>query len=138
MNKCILTGRLTADPELKTTKNEKTVCTFTIAVDRKIKTADGQTADFFDCAAWNKTGEFVNKYFTKGKMICLDGSIQTRKWKSDKGETHTGIQIKVDSVEFCGDKSSDGKVENNTGNKPKTSQADIEQDDADDDDELPF
>jgi len=81
-NRCVLSGRLTADPELRQTQNGISVASFTIAVDRQYTPKDGERqADFIDIVAWRGTAEFVSKYFTKGKWIEVDGSIQTRKCK---------------------------------------------------------
>jgi single-strand DNA-binding protein len=118
MNKWIGTGRLSRNPELKHTQSNKAVCNFTIAVDRRFKVEGQPTADFIDCVAWDKTAEFVSKWFTKGKMICVDGAIQIRNWSDDDGKKHYSTEIKVDNVEFCGDKSDNStKPSGNTKNE---------------------
>ena len=82
MNKAILMGRLTQDPELKSTNNGISVCTFSIAVDRRFKNASGEReADFIPIVTWRQTAEFVAKYFHKGSRIALVGSIQVRSWQ---------------------------------------------------------
>lgn len=104
-NKTILGGRLTATPELKTTPNGVTVCSFTVAVNRN--GAKEQTADFIDCVAWRTTAEFVSKYFTKGSSICVVGSIQTRSYTDKDGNKRKVTEINVDEVRFV-----DGKNDN--------------------------
>ncbi len=107
-NKTILGGRLTATPELKTTPNGVTVCSFTVAVNRN--GAKEQTADFIDCVAWRTTAEFVSKYFTKGSSICVVGSIQTRSYTDKDGNKRKVTEINVDEVRFV-----DGKGDNVSG-----------------------
>lgn len=104
MNKWIGTGRLTKDPELRQGKNDTKICNFTVAVDRRGKDAG---ADFIACVAFNKTAEWIEKYFSKGKMIAIDGHIQTRNWTDDDGEKHYATEIVVDNAEFCGSKGDD-------------------------------
>lgn len=107
-NKTILGGRLTATPELKTTPNGVTVCSFTVAVNRN--GAKEQTADFIDCVAWRTTAEFLSKYFTKGSSICVVGSIQTRIYTDKDGNKRKVTEINVDEVRFV-----DGKNDNVSG-----------------------
>ena len=100
MNIVTLIGRLTKDPDLRTTTNQTSVCSFTVAVDRKFKDANGQRqADFINCVAWKGTAEFVQKYFQKGHKIALIGSIQTRSYEKD-GVKHSITEVIVDEVEF--------------------------------------
>ena len=109
MNKTILIGRLTADPELRQTQSGVASCRFTVAVNRKFKNDSGEyDADFITCIAWRQTAEFVSRYFSKGKMIAVEGSLRTGKYQ-DKNYpeiTHYTTDVYVDNVEFCGDKSS--------------------------------
>jgi single-strand DNA-binding protein len=101
MNIVILTGRLTRDPELRTTSNQTPVCSFTVAVDRQFKNASGEReADFIRCVAWRQTAEFVNKYFTKGSKINLSGNIQTRSYDDKEGNKRDATEVVVDNVEF--------------------------------------
>ena len=102
MNNVILMGRLTADPELRQTPQGTPVATFTVAVDRQY--AQDGSADFIRCIAWRKTGEFTKKYFHKGKMIALDGSLQIREYEDRQGQKRQAAEVVVDSVYFCGDK----------------------------------
>lgn len=109
MNKVVLMGRLTADPELRTTQSGISCTRFTIAVNRRFKDkSTGEIkADFISCQAWRQTAEFVNKYFSKSNMICLEGTLQTGSYK-DKNYpdvTHYTTEVLVDNVEFTGSKS---------------------------------
>lgn len=105
LNKVILMGRLTRDPELKMTSTNVAVCSFSIAVDRRfVKQGEQRQADFINIVAWQKTAEFVAKFFTKGQMINVVGSLQTRNWDDDKGVKHFATDVIVDEVNFCGDK----------------------------------
>ena len=109
MNKCFLMGRLTRDPELRTTQNGKSVCSFTIAVDRRFTNADGnREADFLPCVAWNQTADFVNKYFGKGRKIAVTGSIQTRNYDAQDGSKRYVTEIIVEEVDFA-DSKNDGQ-----------------------------
>jgi len=130
MNKWIGVGRLTKEPELRQTANGKGVCNFTVAVDRRFKVEGQPTADFINCVAWGNKGEFVEKWFTKGKMICLEGCIQTRNWEDDGGNKHYATEILVDNVEFCGDKS-------NANTKDKEEYNSVENENLEDE-EYPF
>lgn len=96
MNICVLMGRLTRDPEKRYTSNNTPVTSFTVAVDRF---KDG--ADFFDCTAWNKTGDFVSQYFSKGDMICLRGRLQNREWTDKDGNARRKTEVVADEVSFC-------------------------------------
>jgi single-strand DNA-binding protein len=103
MNRCVLSGRLTADPELKQTPNGVFVTSFTIAVDRVFtpKGAERQ-ADFIDVTAWRQTAEFVCKYFTKGKWIEIDGTIQTRSYTDKNNNKRKAVEIVADHAGFGG------------------------------------
>ena len=114
MNKAILMGRLTKEPELRTTANNVSVASFTVAVNKRFKNAEGgYDADFINCVAWKNTAEFVCKYFKKGQMISLVGSIQTRTYDDKDGKKVYVTEVAVDEAYFCGDKE---KV----AEKPKT------------------
>lgn len=105
LNKAILMGRLTKDPELRSTPNGTPVCSFTLAVDRRGKD-DG--ADFIDIVAWSKTAEFVSKYFQKGQLVSVAGRIQTRTWEDQKGNKRKAVEVVVEEVDFCGSKPEGG------------------------------
>lgn len=100
MNKVQLVGRLTKDPEMKTTSNQTQFCQFTLAVDRRFKDANGQRqADFISCLAWRQTAEFIAKYFKKGNRIGVVGSIQTRSYEKDGQKTFV-TEVVIDEAEF--------------------------------------
>lgn len=115
MNKVIITGRLTADPELRQTQSGVSTCRFTVATDRKFadKNTGERQADFISCVAWRQTADFVCRYFTKGKMIALEGSLRTGSYqdKNHPDVTHYTTDVYVDAVEFCGDKGN-GQAQN--------------------------
>lgn len=117
MNKVVLVGRLTADPELRQTQSGVATCRFTVAVNRKFadKNTGERQADFITCQAWRQTAEFVSKYFSKGKMIALEGSLRTGSYtdKNHSDVTHYTTDVLVDNVEFCGGKN-DGSGSGNT------------------------
>lgn len=98
MNKVILLGRLTRDPELRTTPSGVSVTSFSIAVTRRFQK---DQADFINCVAWRQTAEFISKYFSKGSMISVVGSLQTGRYEKD-GQTHYTTDVVVDEVHFTG------------------------------------
>ena len=102
LNNVIIMGRMVADPNLRQTGNGISVCSFRIACDRDNTTENGQKCDFIDCVAWRKTGEFVNKYFMKGKPILIQGRLQIRDWADKDGQKRKTAEILVENVEFCG------------------------------------
>jgi single-strand DNA-binding protein len=109
MNKIILAGRLTRDPELRTTDSGTEVCNFSIAVDRRFKDKNGEKqADFISCTAWQKTGVFVNTYFHKGDGITIDGRLESRKYIDKDGNNRTAWDVICDNVEFPLSKPSGG------------------------------
>lgn len=107
MNKIILMGRLTADPELRQTQSGIASCRFTVAVNRRFKNDKCEyEADFITCIAWRQAAEFTAKYFRKGSMICIDGTLRTGSYK-DKNHpdvTHYTTDVLVENAEFCGGK----------------------------------
>ncbi len=100
-------GRLVKDPEIKTTGSGVSVCNFTIAVDRDFKNGDEKVTDFIDCTAWRGTAEFVSKYFTKGRMMVVSGSLQSQKWEDKDGNKRVSWAIQAQNVYF-GDSKRDG------------------------------
>ena len=104
-NRIILMGRLTKDPELKTTQSGVTMCRFSIAVDRAYSKGQEKQTDFFDITAWRQTAEFVSKYFSKGKCILIEGKLQNNNYTDQNGVKHYQNVVIADSVAFCGDKS---------------------------------
>ena len=118
MNKVILTGRLTADPVLRQTTSGVASCRFTVAVDRRFadKNTGERQADFITCVAWRQTAEFVSRYFNKGKMIALEGSLRSGSYtdKNHSDVTHYTTEVYVDNVEFCGGKNDSSSNTQNT------------------------
>ena len=112
MNKVILVGRLTADPELRQTQSGVSSCRFTVAVDRRFadKNTGERQADFISCTAWRQTAEFVSRYFSKGKLIAVEGSLRTGSYtdKNHSDVTHYTTDVFVDNVEFVGGKGESG------------------------------
>ena len=101
MNKVELIGRLTKDPEVKLTTNQTPFCTFTLAVDRRFKDANGQReADFINCVAWRQTATFIQKYFRKGNRLAVIGSIQTRSYEDKNGQKVFVTEVIADEAEF--------------------------------------
>lgn len=108
INKVIIGGRLTNTPELKQTQSGVSVCSFSIAVNRKAAKDQEQKADFIKCTAWRQTAEFVSRYFSKGSSICVVGSIQTRTWKDNNGYARESVEVLVDEAMFVDSKSEAG------------------------------
>lgn len=105
MNKVILMGRLTADPELKTTPNGISVTSFSLAVDRNyVKQGGERKTDFINVVAWRQRAEFICRYFTKGQLIALDGSIETRQYVDKNGNNRTAFEVVVENAYFTGDR----------------------------------
>lgn len=104
-NKVILGGRLTADVELKATPSGVSVCSFSIAVNRKVGKDMEQKADFINCVAWRNTAEFISRYFKKGSCILIVGSVQNRTWTDEKGQKRYATDIVVDEAHFVESKS---------------------------------
>ena len=123
LNVVALTGRLVEDPELKTTGNGVSVCSFRIAVDRDYA-PQGQErkADFINVVAWRGTAEFVAKFFRKGQMIAVNGSIQTRQYEDRRGNKRTAVEVVAGSVSFCGSKADQPGEKANPQTYPATSQ----------------
>jgi len=129
MNKVLLVGRLTKDPEVKATSSQVKVCNFTVAVDRRYKDANGQKqADFINCVAWRQTAEFIGKYFSKGQRIGLVGSIQTRTYDDNNGQRHYVTEVLIDEAEFVDSANSGGRQSNEYQNQtPPPQQAPAQQ-----------
>lgn len=101
LNKIILMGRLTRDPELRRTESGTAVCSFSIAVDRDFKSKNGEKeTDFIDIVAWRATAEFVSKYFTKGRMAVVEGRLQIRDWTDKEGGKRRSAEVIADNVYF--------------------------------------
>jgi len=106
MNKLIITGNLTADPELRSTPNGVSVCSFTIAVNRRFKDANGeQKTDFFRINAWRQLGETCARYLSKGRKVAVIGELQARLYESKNGKTRMSLDVQADEVEFLSPRS---------------------------------
>ena len=102
LNKVILMGRFTRDPELRSTPQGVTTCSFSIAVDRNfVRQGEERKADFINCVAWRQTAEFISKYFRKGSMVALEGSLQTRSWDDQDGKKRYATDVVVSQVYFA-------------------------------------
>lgn len=98
INRVVLIGRLTRDPELRTTSTGKNVVEFSIAVNKRIKPQEGPDADFFRIKAWGQTADYVNSYISKGRLVAVDGRLETRKWNDQNGATRESVEIVADNV----------------------------------------
>lgn len=107
LNKALLQGRFTADPELRSTQSGVSVTTFALAVNRDFKKEGQPDADFINCTAWRSTAEFVCKYFQKGMQAVVDGSIQTRSYTDKDGNKRTAFEVVVDNIYFADSKKED-------------------------------
>lgn len=146
LNVVVLMGRLTADPELKRTASDIAVTSFSIAVDRGANKQGERVADFINIVAWRHTAEFICKYFRKGSMIAIEGSLQTRNYEDKNGNKRTAYEVVANNVSFTGSKSESGTA----GAAPSApfdvpttafsagSNGDFEVVSDEDDDDLPF
>ena len=131
LNKVILGGRMTADPELKQTPQGVSVTSFSVAVNRRGK--DAQT-DFISCVAWRQTAEFICKFFKKGSSICISGSIQTRTWNDQQNNKRYATEVVAEEAFFV-----DSKTEGVTGEEAAfQTQSTTKFEEVTSDDELPF
>ena len=111
LNHIVIMGRFTRDPELRRTGSGIAVASFTLAVDRDFKSGNGKEkeVDFIDCVAWRQTGEFVGKYFTKGRMAVVSGKLQIRSWTDKDGNKRRTAEVIADNVYFADSKSESTK-----------------------------
>ena len=113
MNKIILVGRLTKDPEVRSTSSGVNVANFTVAVNRRFKNKDGNyDADFLPCVAFRQTADFISKFFKKGNMISLEGRVQTRSYDAQDGSKRYVTEVVVENVEFVGGKNDSSSSSN--------------------------
>ena len=149
LNCAVIMGRLVADPELRTTTTGVSVISFRVAVDRNfVRQGEERQADFIDVVAWRQTAEFVSRYFRKGSMIAVQGSIQTRTYEDRNGIKRYAVEIVADNVSFCGSKSETGSTGGNAryeeparpqNTAPAFANGNMgDFNDVQDDDELPF
>lgn len=135
-NLVVLTGRLTADPELKTTPNGIPVTTFSIAVNRNYRAGEEQQTDFINIVAWRQRAEFITKYFKKGSLIGIEGSIQTRRYQDKNGNNRTIFEVVVNNAQFVESKR-DGAATNEPASYSNADASDFAEI-GDMDDDLPF
>ncbi len=139
-----LTGRLTADPEIRNTENGTAVLNFSLAVQRNYKPKDDENypVDFINCVAWRGTADFISKYFNKGSLITVEGSLESRRYTDkDTGKNRTAFEVKVDRAHFCdsGNRQADNGNNAPVGTPaPANFEADFSSVRAGDDDDLPF
>ena len=133
MNNICITGRLTSAPEIKKTTSGVSVCSVSIAVDRDYKVNGEKATDFIPCVFWRGTAEFVGKYFSKGDMIAVVGSLESRKYTDKDGDNRTVWEVKADKVSFCG-----GKKEASQDNTQDNTQSFEDVYDEISDDDIPF
>lgn len=143
LNSAIIMGRLTADPELRTTASGLSVTSFSVAVDRRFqRQGEEKQTDFINVVAWRQTADFVSRYFHKGSMIAVQGSIQTRNYEDKNGNKRTAVEIVADNVSFCGSKAESEatapKVQDTQRPSVNVSADDFTPLPTDDDDGLPF
>ena len=119
LNHIVIMGRLTRDPELRRTGTGVAVASFTVAVDRDFSGKDTEKeTDFIDCVAWRQTGEFVSKYFTKGRMIVVSGRLQIRSWTDKDGNKRRTAEVVADNCYFGDSKTESGNLQNNAPSVP--------------------
>ena len=135
LNRIIVMGRMTRDPELRRTNSGTAIASFTVAVDRDFKSQSGEKeTDFIDVVAWRNTAEFASKYFSKGRMAVVEGRLQIRDWTDKDGNKRRSAEIVADSVYF-GDSKRDGgdTVQSEPQSEPQSGFSEVE-----DDGDLPF
>ena len=126
LNHIILQGRLVRDIEVRNTNTQIPVATFTLAVERDYVTGTERTVDFFDIVAWRKTAEFAQKYFGKGSLMIVDGTLQTRKWQDKNGNSRVNWEVIANHIYFGDSK------------RQETKEPEPDFEEVNDDDELPF
>ena len=132
LNKVILAGRLTADVELKATPSGVSVCSFTLAINRKYSKDGNQQTDFINCVAWRNTAEFIARYFKKGSALCISGSIEVRSWTDSNNQKRYATEVVADEAMFV-----DGKNDSQGTEAPSFNNAPNFTEQSPDDD-LPF
>ena len=136
-NLVVLTGRLTADAELKTTPSGVSVTSFSIAVERRYKQGEEKQTDFINIVAWRAAAEFITKYFNKGSMIGIEGSIQTRNYTDKNGNKRTAFEVVANNVQFVESKKADTEDQNSGSGFTNADTADVT-DLGETDEDLPF
>lgn len=123
LNKVVLAGRLTADVELKQTPSGVSVCSFTLAINRKFQANGQQQTDFIQCQAWRQTAEFISRYFKKGSALCISGSIQVRSWTDSNNQKRYATEVVADEAMFV-----DGKNDSQGAEAPSFTEVDNDSD----------
>lgn len=137
LNKVMLIGRLTADPELRHTSNNTAVTSFTLAINRRFqKAGEPQVADFIDIVCWRNNAEFASKYFKKGQSVFVSGSLQVRTWKDKEEKNRKSVEVIADEVQFAEPKRDGSKTESDVSFSNNPSNEDFQE--VSSDDELPF
>ena len=139
LNSIIIMGRLTADPELRTTSSGLSVTSFSVAVDRNfVRAGEEKKTDFLNVVAWRQQADFVTRYFRKGSMIAVQGTLQTRNYEDKSGNKRVAYEIVAEQVSFCGSKSESGSYsgDNNASSYNNSTVNDFSA--VVDDDDLPF
>lgn len=139
LNKIVIMGRCTKDPELRTTQSGTSVCTVNVAVDRDYA-RDGASdkTDYFTVVAWRQTGEFLSKYFAKGSLVVVVGAMQSRKWEDKNGNKRTDWEINAEHIYFGGSKKDNDNGYQPPAGNPNVSAADFVELDNVDPEDLPF
>ena len=137
-NKVILGGRLTADVELKQTQSGISVCSFSLAVNRKVAKDQEQKTDFIDCTAWRQTAEFISRYFKKGSSLCIVGNLQKREWTDNNGNKRYATDVIVDEAMFVDSKNESAGPSGADGFIPEEYKQQAANFEPVDDDNLPF
>ena len=139
LNIVAIQGRLSADPEQRTTQNGTPVCSFTLAVQRNIKSGDEYPTDWIDCVAWKGTAEFICKYFQKGQLVAVSGTLQTRSYEKD-GVKRKATQVLVQNANFCESRRDANPThkDGNQGRQPIDTPPMDEMEDLFDNDTFPF
>ncbi len=122
LNTITIMGRLTRDPELRSTAQGTSVASFTLAVDRDYGKGEDKQTDFIDCVAWRSTAEFVSRYFSKGRMAVVKGRLQIRPWEDKNGNKRKSAEVVADSVYFGDSKKEEAPAPDNYGAAPSVNQ----------------
>ena len=140
LNRIVIMGRLVRDPDLRRTQAGTAVAAFTLAVERDFKDAatGERTADFIDCVAWRQTGEFVSRYFSKGRMAVAEGRLQLRDWVDRDGNKRRSAEVVVEQMYFGDSKRDEGSTRAGSCQPPVTEADDELPELGDDDGSLPF
>lgn len=133
LNKVILAGRLTSDVELKQTPSGVSVCSFTLAINRKYQANGQQQTDFINCVAWRNTAEFISKYFKKGSALCISGSIEVRSWTDSANQKRYATEVVADEAMFV-----DGKNDSQGAEAPSFNYEAPNYEELNADDDVPF